>query len=629
MVSLMRMMNNAISGIKPGKRKYNRISAFETLEARQLMSADGLLGHTIDVPFVSYVSSAGHHYDAVSQILSVNADAVSFRQDQSLPPFLDPKFSNSSFNFSLRIDNSGNLIGGVAGDDLVVSGEITIGGTTYSGVLLTGEILDFGVAGNGPNVTSSFEYLFEITGGSLASFYEGKDFDVLLTAEPLASEPAGYENFSKSFTTVAKGTAGATDLTPSASLGDYVWQDDGNGIQDVGEAGVEGVSVSLYGDLNDDGVIDFDNELIDTATTDSTGFYEFLDLTAGVQYQVKFDKPANSNFTVALQGSDRALDSDVDVNTGLSGFVTLKPGEHNPTIDAGILGGTGSSPKASLGDFVWHDTGNSSHAVNGIQDADELGIANVKVELLNSSGQVIASTYTDANGYYLFENLEAGSYRTRIATSNFATGGVLNGWYATLQNVGNDAKDSDGDRVTYTSQLVTLAAGTQDLSLDFGFFTTGVEIDKSAPLTAKPGQTITYTFTITNTGDVEIDGGKLYDPLLSRCGQPIWCGTIKAGQTVTFSVQYTIPCYFGCGDLINTATFTGSPDDPGRLCLPKVTDSDTVTTTVSNKPSNNNGGCNNNPPKDNNCGGNSGGSHGNQCDNHDKHRPSNKHRSRC
>lgn len=619
MVSSSSLAKKLLSRFNATKRKPRNPITFETLEARQLLSADGLLGHNIDVPLVSYISSAGHHYDAVSHILSVNADAVSFRQDQSLPPFMDPKFSNATFNFNIKIGNDGNLISGVAGNDLVISGTITIGSQTYSGVLLTGEILDFGVEGNGPNVASSFEYLFEITGGQLSSFYEGKDFDVLLSAEPLASQPAGYDNFTKNFTTVAKGTAGATDLTESASLGDFVWQDDGNGIQDAGEAGIGGVKVSLYGDLNDDGVIDFNSELVGTTTTDSTGYYEFLDLSAGVQYQVKFDKPSNSNFTAALQGSDRAKDSDVNVNTGLSGFVTLAPGEFNPTIDAGIIGGIGNPPKASLGDFVWHDTGNASHDVNGVQDADEKGIANVKVELLNSKGQVIATTYTDATGFYLFENLDAGSYRTRIAASNFATGGVLSGWYATLQNVGNDAKDSDGDRTTYTTQLVTLTAGEQNRTLDFGFFKTGVEFEKTAPLTAKPGQTITYTFTITNTGDVEIDGGKIYDPLLSRCGQPIWCGTIDVGQTVTFTVQYTIPCYYGCGELVNTATFTGTPDDPGRLCLPKLTDTDSATTTVSNKSSST-------PPKGNNCN-NGGGWGGNQC--HPRHRPSYHHGSRC
>ena len=63
------------------------------------------------------------------------------------------------------------------------------------------------------------------------------------------------------------------------SIGDTVWLDsNANGVQDAGEAGIEGVSVSLTGPV------------ADTATTDSDGFYEFTDLPLGV-------------YTVSVSGS--------------------------------------------------------------------------------------------------------------------------------------------------------------------------------------------------------------------------------------------------------------------------------------------------------------------------------------
>ncbi|MHB1155376.1 MAG: SdrD B-like domain-containing protein [Phycisphaerales bacterium] len=465
-----------------------RATMIEQLEPRTLLSGNGLLGLPVDVPLISYNSSGLQTYNAAGQTLTVSATAISFRQDQSLPPFLDPTFANGLFDFSVKIDNSGQLIGGVSGDDLTISGDITIGGTPYSGSLLTGEILDYGYQDNGPNTTSAFEYVFQITGGQLASFYSGKDFDVLLSAEPLASLPAGFSGFSSDFTTVAKGTAGATPVLPSASLGDFVWLDDGNGIQDFGEAGAPNVTVNLYGDLNDDGLIDTNTELLATTTTaDGTGsnpvgFYQFTGLTPGVQYQVEFVKPLSYDFTDALQGTDTTTDSDADMTTGLSGMVTLTPGEHNPTIDAGlVLGGGNQGLPVQLGDYVWLDTANSSHDINGIQNADESGIANVTVELLDVGGNVITTT-TNSTGYYLFDNLPAGTYSTRIAASNFDTGGALAGLTATIQQAGTDsALDSDGDLTTHTSQQVTLFDGGIDLTLDFGFFNTNCGYEGLTP----------------------------------------------------------------------------------------------------------------------------------------------------
>ena len=54
--------------------------------------------------------------------------------------------------------------------------------------------------------------------------------------------------------------------SPLASLGDYVWWDtDEDGIQDAGESGVSGVTVELIDPAT--------NTVIDTTTTDGTGFY--------------------------------------------------------------------------------------------------------------------------------------------------------------------------------------------------------------------------------------------------------------------------------------------------------------------------------------------------------------------
>ncbi|HXV13143.1 MAG TPA: SdrD B-like domain-containing protein, partial [Candidatus Krumholzibacteria bacterium] len=61
---------------------------------------------------------------------------------------------------------------------------------------------------------------------------------------------------------------------------------------------------------------------------------------------------------------------------------------------------------ASIGDRVWLDEN-----CNGIQDkrdddSPEVGVAGVVVELYTCDGSLVASTTTDATGYYLFEGLD-------------------------------------------------------------------------------------------------------------------------------------------------------------------------------------------------------------------------------
>ena len=235
-------------------------------------------------------------------------------------------------------------------------------------------------------------------------------------------------------------------LYKTASIGDRVWFDaNGNGTQDAGEAGVCGVKVNLY---NAAGAV------VASATTDASGNYLFSNLVPG-NYYLGFVPPAGYNFTKADVGG-YATDSDVNPATGLTTtWIALKSGDVQLDWDAGLV--KCAPVTGSIGNRVWEDNN-----YNGVQDAGELGVAGVKVNLLNANNQIIATTTTNASGNYLFDNLVAGSYKVAVVRPS--------GFYYTKANVGNDASDSDIDASTGRSGLINLAAGQNDMSWDAGIY---------------------------------------------------------------------------------------------------------------------------------------------------------------
>jgi len=114
-------------------------------------------------------------------------------------------------------------------------------------------------------------------------------------------------------------------------------------------------------------------------------------------------------------------------------------------------------PASSIGDFVWNDLNQ-----DGIQDASEPGIAGVTVNLLDSSSMTLATTTTDANGKYLFDNLALRQHRIEFQ--------LPAGMSFTLLRAGsNRCKDSDADPTTGVTRTVNIKNSTQNkVCLDAG-----------------------------------------------------------------------------------------------------------------------------------------------------------------
>ena len=121
---------------------------------------------------------------------------------------------------------------------------------------------------------------------------------------------------------------------PQSQIGDFVWMDtNGNGLQDAGELGINGVAVELYSDV--DG---YTTPIQTTTTVNSPssqpGYYLFDGLRQG-NYKVKFPVDATHQLTLQKQGTNPAIDSDPNQTTGWTDVIALLDDQNLLTIDAG------------------------------------------------------------------------------------------------------------------------------------------------------------------------------------------------------------------------------------------------------------------------------------------------------
>ncbi|HBC4180595.1 TPA: carboxypeptidase regulatory-like domain-containing protein, partial [Staphylococcus aureus] len=219
-------------------------------------------------------------------------------------------------------------------------------------------------------------------------------------------------------------------------IGNYVWVDTNkNGIQELGEVGVKGVTVVAYDNKT--------NKEVGRTITDEKGGYLIPNLPNG-DYRVEFSSlPKGYEVTPSKQGNNEELDSN-----GLSSVITVN-GKDNLSADLGIY-----KPKYNLGDYVWEDTNK-----NGIQDQDEKGISGVTVTLKDESGNVLKTVTTDADGKYKFTDLDNGNYKLEFTTPE--------GYTPTTVTSGSDIeKDSNG--LTTTGVI----NGADNMTLDSGFYKT-------------------------------------------------------------------------------------------------------------------------------------------------------------
>ena len=196
-----------------------------------------------------------------------------------------------------------------------------------------------------------------------------------------------------------------------------------------GEKLYEGVTVDL---------LDNAGNVVATTTTDAKGAYAFTNLEEGT-YKVRVHKEGPIADLVQTEDPDGTKD-----NT--SGDITL---ELNDPIKENVNFGYISNN--SISGTVYRDD-NRSNSLNG----GEAGYPEQTVQLLDKDGKVIATTKTDANGNYSFDNLPDGTYSVKV---------VKDGALTDLEQT----EDPDGTKDSASEPIVLNEDNPTKKNVNFGY----------------------------------------------------------------------------------------------------------------------------------------------------------------
>ncbi len=266
------------------------------------------------------------------------------------------------------------------------------------------------------------------------------------------------------------------NVLPAGTIGDFVWRDlDGDGVQDAGEPGVAGVTVSITPPAGVD--LGYGAGVASNVVTDANGYYLFRAL------------PATGNYTVAvvastLPGGTGTPTWDRDgIGTPNSAIVNIV---YNSTTGADTVlnADFGYTLPSTIRGTLWHDLDRDALAV---PESGEDRLAGVTVRLYAANGTtLLATTTTAADGTYVFTGAYSGSY---VVKADAATGPLATGtWTRSF--------DTDG---LGTANEVTVSVASGGVAYaDYSYYLTG---------SYTVGDTLFYDWDGDGTQDAGVDTG--------------------------------------------------------------------------------------------------------------------------
>ncbi len=379
------------------------------------------------------------------------------------------------------------------------------------------------------------------------------------------------------------------DNVVPAALSGYVYVDsNNNGVKDPGEPPIAGVTVVLTGTTTGGTSVDI------TTTTDSLGFYSFPSLGAG-NYTITETQPTNfidGKDSVGSQNSGTIVQGPT---TNAIQNITLTDGTNGINNNFGNLGLT--PPFVSKQQFLYPPPPVNLAAVESLSGyaysettvgspkydpaspaAGEAALASVTITL-NGPGGTKTTTTTPA-GAYSFTNLQPGTYTLTETTPT--------GYTAETTFVGTQGSGTAGTGVISNITMLATTSGTNN---DFPNLTQPIDLSITkvdnaggssiTPSTGNvtPGQSLTYTVVVSNTGTGNATGVTIADPLPGNFTGGSWTATatggasgfassgtgnieqtgvsLPAGSTITYVVTGTVSST-ATGVLSNSATVTPS-----------------------------------------------------------------------
>ena len=218
------------------------------------------------------------------------------------------------------------------------------------------------------------------------------------------------------------------------SIGNYLWVDNnGNGIQNGSEPGLNDVDVSLF---TEDG--DFVRVTTTADNNGEAGYYLFDNVPIG-DYYIVFDLPEGYLPTAPFRGGNTSMDSDITnlIEQGSSNIFSIGSGVFSDDIDCGVY------KPATLGNYIWDDKDK-----DGTQEFGEFGISGVEVAVFRMDEGEVGRTMTNSNGMYMFDELRPGQHYLVVEAPD--------GFQFTQAFAGtDDSIDSDVD-LTGTTAIITL-----------------------------------------------------------------------------------------------------------------------------------------------------------------------------